>query len=367
MIASHKIGLLTCLFAILFQVQLLGDTYAPRSLLIEAYSDGIVDVIYEVDTDPSLHQVEVLLLGTSYSRMLVTGDGGALLGHSMGDGLVVVDSLGSSKVKVTYSTPDLTNKAGSIWTVVASSPISFTVSLPTDSTVMGLSASPSSITAIDARQVLTLPAGSQEVSYQLGVVGNREQVLVLLGQVQENIRDAQNGVDLTEAEEKLNEANQEFEAERYSLAETLARDAQRLIDDAVADSGETQPSDTILTSLLTQPLLIPGIIGGIALATVLAVRRRKPKAAPVAKTFRKVDVAKILEVRPDLRLEDREALEFLAEAGGEAFESELRDRFKLPRSTVWRMIKRLEREGLVEVRKMGGLNVVRILEKTSHS
>ncbi|HDN62694.1 MAG TPA: winged helix-turn-helix transcriptional regulator, partial [Candidatus Bathyarchaeota archaeon] len=65
-----------------------------------------------------------------------------------------------------------------------------------------------------------------------------------------------------------------------------------------------------------------------------------------------------------LRLEDREAIEFIASAGGEVFEAELREHFKLPKSTVWRMVKRLKREGLVEVEKVGGQNLIRLVDKT---
>lgn len=71
-------------------------------------------------------------------------------------------------------------------------------------------------------------------------------------------------------------------------------------------------------------------------------------------------VSRIIEERPHLRPEDRDVLGFLAEKEGAAFESEVRSRFSLPKTTVWRLVKRLEREELVEIRKAGGQNLIKL-------
>jgi uncharacterized membrane protein len=71
-------------------------------------------------------------------------------------------------------------------------------------------------------------------------------------------------------------------------------------------------------------------------------------------------VARIIEEKPHLRPEDRDVLGFLAEKEGAAFESEVRSKFCLPKTTVWRLVKRLEREELVEIRKAGGQNLIKL-------
>jgi uncharacterized membrane protein len=71
-------------------------------------------------------------------------------------------------------------------------------------------------------------------------------------------------------------------------------------------------------------------------------------------------VAKILEERPHLRPEDQQVLKFLVEKEGAAFESEIRSKFQLPKTTIWRLVKRLEREELVEIRKAGGQNLIKL-------
>ncbi|RLI35607.1 hypothetical protein DRO53_00795 [Candidatus Bathyarchaeota archaeon] len=93
----------------------------------------------------------------------------------------------------------------------------------------------------------------------------------------------------------------------------------------------------------------------ITLSAILWFRRRRKRTAPPA-----VNLEELLRGREHLRPDDRELLGFLVESGGQAFEAEIRSHFRLPKTTVWRMIKRLEREGLVEVSKVGGQNLVKI-------
>jgi uncharacterized membrane protein len=71
-------------------------------------------------------------------------------------------------------------------------------------------------------------------------------------------------------------------------------------------------------------------------------------------------VGNILTEKPHLRPEDQQVLKFLAEKEGAVFESELRTKFQIPKTTIWRLVKRLEREELVEIRKAGGQNLIKL-------
>jgi hypothetical protein len=71
-------------------------------------------------------------------------------------------------------------------------------------------------------------------------------------------------------------------------------------------------------------------------------------------------VGNILVEKPHLRPEDQQVLKFLAEKEGAAFESEIRSKFQIPKTTLWRLVKRLEREELVEIRKAGGQNLIKL-------
>jgi hypothetical protein len=71
-------------------------------------------------------------------------------------------------------------------------------------------------------------------------------------------------------------------------------------------------------------------------------------------------VGNILTEKPHLRPEDQQVLKFLAEKEGAVFESEIRIKFQIPKTTIWRLVKRLEREELVEIRKAGGQNLIKL-------
>jgi uncharacterized membrane protein len=76
---------------------------------------------------------------------------------------------------------------------------------------------------------------------------------------------------------------------------------------------------------------------------------------------RKINSNRILNRHPELMKEDKAVIEFLAENEGKAFEAEIRVRFPdIPRTSLWRLIRRLEKLEIVEVKKIGLENQVQI-------
>ncbi|MBC7130765.1 hypothetical protein H5T51_06065 [Candidatus Bathyarchaeota archaeon] len=62
-----------------------------------------------------------------------------------------------------------------------------------------------------------------------------------------------------------------------------------------------------------------------------------------------------------LRMEEAEVIKFLKEHGGKALEAELREAFPdIPKTSMWRLVKRLEKRGILTVRKVGLQNVVEL-------
>ena len=53
-------------------------------------------------------------------------------------------------------------------------------------------------------------------------------------------------------------------------------------------------------------------------------------------------------------------MKFISDNGGQAFESELRKKFLQPRTTMWRAVKRLERNGVIEIEKKDLQNLVKL-------
>ncbi len=358
--------LLLAIFFISIQVQEAhGDDYIPQRLIFTLYDDGKAGIEYVVMVNASLNTVEIPLFGSLYETTLVINERGLPLDYSIQKDGVLIDSLGSSQLTITYATSELTSKAGRVWTIKIDSPIDFRVVLPSDSTIVGLTSSPIAISVADGKQLLTLPKGAQKVSYMIGPVGSKEEAILRISQAGEGIAAAKlKGINVADADALLQRARQELDAAQYFQAEMLAREANSIIGGA---GKLTTVSENPLLLGITQPPVTASLLGLLFAVTVgFALRRRKKgRAIEVSKTFRQIDIQKVLEGRTHLRPEDRDTLEFIGQAGGECFESELREKFKLPRSTVWRMIKRLEREDLLEVRKVGGQNLVRIKDSIS--
>jgi uncharacterized membrane protein len=79
---------------------------------------------------------------------------------------------------------------------------------------------------------------------------------------------------------------------------------------------------------------------------------------------RKINVKKTLSKNPALNKEDRLVIEFLAEKEGRAFEAEIRQRFPdMPRTSLWRLVRRLEGLEIVEVKRIGLENQVILVKK----
>ena len=65
-----------------------------------------------------------------------------------------------------------------------------------------------------------------------------------------------------------------------------------------------------------------------------------------------VDLEKVFKYKDHLRTDEKAVLRYIEESNG-AFITEIRERFDIPKSTAWRMIKRLEEYGVVAVSQVG--------------
>ena len=70
---------------------------------------------------------------------------------------------------------------------------------------------------------------------------------------------------------------------------------------------------------------------------------------------------KIFKIHQQLNREEKEVIKFLAEKQGNAFEAEIREHFPdLPRTSLWRLVRRLEKLEIVKVKKIGNENRVEL-------
>ncbi len=81
----------------------------------------------------------------------------------------------------------------------------------------------------------------------------------------------------------------------------------------------------------------------------------------IAKTnYTAPDKETIYKLKPELRQDDKDIVAFISEKGGQVFESDLRKKFLMPRTTMWRAVKRLEREDIVEIEKVDQQNLIKL-------
>lgn len=396
-------------------------SYSPMEVFFTVYADGFVAVDYTTEVDPTKARVNITLFGSLYQDLIVEDQDGLLLEYSPIEGGLMVDTLGSTMVFISYVTPDLTGKIGQTWVFSFSATVNSSILMPEDATIKEINVIPLAMGSLDGRPLLILPAGDVEVTYTFAIVGMREHALILIKDAESTINAVKTrGIVVTEAEDLLQKANEAFTSELYVEAEqfaekakasalsseTAASSAEEAISDAEAavsaarDEGRTiglDAAETLLQDALdayetgdysgAEAFAEQAIstaaeakaeeteaetperpytwvaVGSAALAmtfaTLFILKRRKPA---VEKAGGEEDLEGLFDTHPYLRQDDKEVLSFLFESGGEAFASEIRERFNIPRTSAWRMIRRLQREGLVEVKEIGGQSLVRIRE-----
>lgn len=157
---------------------------------------------------------------------------------------------------------------------------------------------------------------------------------------------------------------------------TLVLSTILVLGSASAQTGDQQKQATRIayTAVLEQAnetnhWLVYGVLGFIVIASLVILgfffvrSRKKVQVATTEKETRQIDSERIFMVHKDLLPEEKQAIRFLAENGGEIFETELYTGLNLPRPTVWSLIKRLERMGIIERTKFKRQNLVRIKRK----
>ena len=420
---KSKYGLLM-VFLLVFPILGSLDVYAqpqffkPQSLTLTVYADGVVSVEYIVGVDPTFPRVNITLLGKAIENLIVVDENDFPLDFSLVDGELVVDSLGSSLVKIFYSTPDLTNKTGKYWSLIVTTPINTTIILPAEATILSLSQVPIAIRSVNKQTILLMPSGFQEVTYVIGVVGTKEYTYFLIEDVEKTIMEIKKlNINVSKAELKLEEAKKAFNEENYVYAENLAIQAKNLavqinqtayqalnlIDEAEKAVEKAQKDGRIVgldeaknflvkakemfkagdyqqaynfaktakekAENATCPFQLEMVIYGLIIVLIVGFGiwfiffRKKLKPTYPSKEKRSIDLDRIFKENPQLRSDDKEIVQFLAENMGEAFEAEIREKFKLPKTTIWRSIQRLKKEGIVDIHKVAGQNLVRIKSK----
>ncbi len=273
---------------------------SPRDLDLIIYPDGSTHVSTKIDVDPFLTNYELNLFGSSIDNLVVVGNDEFLLESDIVENTIIIQTFGSSMIKIDYDIHDLVSKQGRFWTFSLDSPSDFTLLLPKNSAIIGMTNLPINMEIVNDQNQLTFSSGQTEIDYFFST-----------NTISNPIPDTENKID-------------------YFLF-------------------------AIISGIV--------VITAISIGIIIHKKQKNVKTVEPIQIIQKNQVANIetiFKLKPDLREDDKELVKFIFNNNGEALESELRKKFLQPRTTMWRAVKRLEREGIITIEKKDLQNLVKL-------
>ena len=138
---------------------------STRTLDLIIYSDGSTHVSTRIDVDPLEPDFELNLFGKSIDNFVATGDTGFLLSEKIVEDKAIIDIFGSSSIIVDYNIDDLVSKDGRVWTFSFDSTSDYTLLMPKNSVIVGMSGLPNNMELVNEQTKLSLTAGLSEINY----------------------------------------------------------------------------------------------------------------------------------------------------------------------------------------------------------
>jgi hypothetical protein len=291
------------LFVVAITVPAQNSFASFRSLELTIYPDGTTHVFSEISVNPLEPDFTIELFGNEIDNFVAQDEGGFLLSSKLEKNSATVETLGASQIVIDYDTHDLVSKQGRIWSFVIDSPIDYSLLMPKNTVIVGMSTYPINMQITNEQSQLQLPSGHAEINYFFGISNT-----------------------------------------------TPIQDPQGASDNSIF--------------FIAGGIAALGIIATFFLKrTRKTAQKQIVKPISQEKSNEPIDTSTIFELHPELREDDKELVNFLSSNGGQAYESELRKKFLQPRTTMWRAVKRLERYGIVEIEKKELQNLVKLKKK----
>jgi len=139
---------------------------SPKVLDFTIYADGTTHVFYQTDVDPQSPDFTLNLYGNSVDNLVIQDENGTLLSSKVDNNVAVVETLGASTIKVDYDTSDLVSKSGKTWTFRVNSAVDYSILLPRNTVIVGMSTTPLNMQIADDQSFISLPSGSADIRYQ---------------------------------------------------------------------------------------------------------------------------------------------------------------------------------------------------------
>ena len=93
-----------------------------------------------------------------------------MLSSEIVDDKATIDTFGSSSITIDYDIHDLISKEGRVWSFSFDSPTDYSLLLPQNSIIVGMSALPSNMDIENDQTKLELGSGLSEINYIFGTV-----------------------------------------------------------------------------------------------------------------------------------------------------------------------------------------------------
>ena len=154
----------------------------PETLVLTVYPDGFVFVYYTLLGDQTFPTLNITVFGEVLEALLVVDAEGLPLEYSVSNSTLNVYSLGTSEIRVTYLTQDLTSKERRYWMLTLDSPINVGIILPIEATIISLNKVPDMIETNNDKIMLFMNSGLIKITYVIGIIGTREHAQIVLNE-----------------------------------------------------------------------------------------------------------------------------------------------------------------------------------------
>jgi uncharacterized membrane protein len=369
--------------------------FQVESTNLQIYRDGLVRVTQTLLVNETFPVVTLPLLASSVDNIIMVDENQTVLDYEIEGTNLNIFTFGATNVSLQYDTDSLTRKDFDIWSLIVDTPYNLTVLLPEDAAVIDLSEMPASIDTEGNRITMSLFPSQWEISYWFPVVSPAE---FQVSDLEVTPLDVKEGEEVTVSVKITNVGGQSGSSTLILLINQTTEDTRTV----TLDKGESTTAEFKVTKQTPGKynIEIAGLVSGftvgeatsngtptdetptngtpsngtpsngessspfpveylvavaVAVAAVLfatyllVIRRRGP------------NLEKLFRMHPHLMQEEKDVVRFLAEKEGKAFEAEIRERFPdIPRTSLWRLVRRLEKLEIVRVKKIGLENRVEL-------
>jgi len=341
--------------------------YRIESVELTVYRDGLVHVSQVIHVNETFPSISLELLSSLVENVVVVDENQTVLDYDVTGSNITIFNLGAVRILLEYDTVELTEKESGVWTLFVQNPYNLTVCLPDESAIVYLNEMPASIDTENGIITLLLYPTEWEISYVMPIIGT---AIFRVSDLTVNPAEVEAGKEATISVVLTNIGEGEGTYNLVLKVDQVVEDTKTITLDAGASTtvtfkvtkkeagtydvevGELRSELNVKEASLV-PISAVYLIIIVTVVVVVSLFFLRKRRAPSAE--------KIIKERPYLRQEDRDVIRFLEEKGGKTFESEIRERFPdMPRTSLWRLVKRLERMEIVSVKRIGNQNQIKL-------